>query len=295
MNTRGSQKHLASPRTGTRRRTRAVRAGLAGLIAATLVLEGHAIAAGSSGCGEYSFGFEGTRLLNDGISTSAGPYTISLPAGTYDVTMVSRDHHDLHPGQSEQTQEQWYFKLDSGYVSPPANDIPDDINDMTTVVGAQEIGASTEISVHHLLEGGVNSVEVVCVGFTTVTVAGPVDPEPEPEPDPEPDPDPSVVDPDPDPDPSSVDPEPEPEPEVAAPADPEPEPEAPKAVVDPAPTPEVAAKVETPVAQLANTGPPELVLAFFGAGLFLVGYGIVLLNLEAAGPALAWARNRTRR
>jgi len=44
------------------------------------------VAAGAqNGCGEYSYGFAGTRLLNDGISDSAGPFTIDLPAGTYDV------------------------------------------------------------------------------------------------------------------------------------------------------------------------------------------------------------------
>ena len=57
---------------------------------------------------------------------------------------------------------------------------------------------------------------------------------------------------------------------------------------------EQGAGQQAPVAQLANTGPPELVLAFFGAGLFLVGYGMVLLNLDAAAPALAWARSRGR-
>lgn len=231
------------------------RTGLSGLLAVALVLEGHALAA-STGCGEYSFGFEGTRLLNDGISTSAGSFTIALPAGTYDVTMVSHDAHDEHPGQDDQTQEQFYFTLDSGYTSPPSNDIPNDVNDMTTIVGAQEIGDTTSITVHHLGQGGVNSVDVRCVGFTTVQVAGP-DPEPEPE---------------------VVDPEPEPEPEVAAPAP---------------VTPEVAAKVETPVAQLARTGPPEIVLAFAGLGLFLVGYGVVLMNLDVV-PAFVAARSRRR-
>ena len=252
------------------------RTGLSGLLAVALVLEGHALAA-STGCGEYSFGFEGTRLLNDGISTSAGPFTISLPAGTYDVTMVSHDAHDEHPGQDEQTQEQFYFTLDSGYTSPPSNDIPTEVNDMTTVVGAQEIGASTSITVHHLGQGGINSVDVRCVGFTAVQVAGP-QPEPEPDPDPEPEPEPEVVEPEPEPEPEVVEPEPEPEPEVAAPAP---------------VTPEVAAKVETPVAQLARTGPPQIVLAFAGVGLFLVGYGVVLMNLDVV-PALVAARSRRR-
>ncbi len=232
---------------------RATRGATAFLLAAALVLPGQAASAARPGCGEYSFGFEGTRLLNDGISTSAGPFTISLPAGTYDVTMVSHDAHDDHPGQVEQTQEQWYVELDSGYRSPPTNDIPDDTNDMTTVAGAQQIGASTEISVHHLLEGGVNSVDVVCVGFTTVTVREPEEIIRDVQ---------DVVD--------------------SPPAEPE-------AIV-----PEVRVVVERPPAQLALTGPSELVLAGLGSGLFLLGYGVVLTNVDAAVRAREWARGRSK-
>ena len=50
-------------------------------------------AAATANCGTISFSFEGTRLINDGISHRAGPFAIDLPAGTYDVVMRSSDSH----------------------------------------------------------------------------------------------------------------------------------------------------------------------------------------------------------
>ncbi len=133
-----------------------------------VILFGAASPAGAaSGCGEYSFGFDGTRLLNDGISTTAGPFSINLPEGTYTVTAKSFDDHDAHPGQLEQTQEQWRIHLDSGYVSPPTNDVPESSNYSTTTFTNQTIGASSTITLTHLGQGGVNSVSPLCVGFTS--------------------------------------------------------------------------------------------------------------------------------
>lgn len=145
--------------------------------AAAFVLAGAAVlstatasaAGAAAGCGEYSFGFEGTRLLNDGISDSAGPFAITMPAGTYEITLHSFDDHADHPGQTEQTQEQWYFTLDSGYVSPVSSDIPDESNTaVDSFTGVIKADASA-ITVHHLGEGGINSVAPMCVGFTTVS------------------------------------------------------------------------------------------------------------------------------
>ncbi|MDW3180213.1 MAG: hypothetical protein R8J94_22765 [Acidimicrobiia bacterium] len=149
------------------------------ILAAVLALSGVGLlatastAGASTGCGEYSFGFAGTRLLNDGISETAGPFAIELPAGTYDIRLDSHDAHDEHPGQDEQTQEQWYFSLDSGYSSPASHDVADDQNFSVTEFYGVEIPASTAITVHHLGEGGINSVDVLCVGFTPAKVAVP--------------------------------------------------------------------------------------------------------------------------
>lgn len=145
---------------------------LAGSIVTIVVLLGlfglGATALGAqTSCGEYSFAFPGTRLLNDGINDSAGPFTIELRPGTYDVTMRSHDAHDQHPGQL-QNGEQWYFVLDSGYTSPRTPDIPDDQNTVSLTVPGQRIDASTSIIVRHNGTGSINSVDVVCVGFTSV-------------------------------------------------------------------------------------------------------------------------------
>ena len=147
-------------------------------VVATVLTIGGGSASASTRCGDYSFGFTGTRLLNDGISTSAGPFPITLPAGTYDVTLESFDDHAAHPGQDEQTAEQYYVTLDSGWVSPPSLDIPDAENRATTIHRAQTVPAASAISVHHLGQGGINSLEVLCVGFTPVEVLGETEPAP---------------------------------------------------------------------------------------------------------------------
>ena len=127
-------------------------------------------AGAEGGCGEYSFGFTDTRLINDGISNSAGPFPIDLPAGLYDVKMVGQDDHTTSP-HSDQPGERWYVDLNNGWQSPLTEDLPDDADMMTTDLAAQTIPASTAISVHHAGEGNVNSIEVVCVGFTPVAAA----------------------------------------------------------------------------------------------------------------------------
>ena len=119
-----------------------------------------------SGCGEHSFGFEGTRLLNDGISNTAGPFSIDLPAGIYTVTLLGNDNHDTQVDVGTQPGEQFHVILDSGYVSPNSDDIPDDVNDVTTTFTGQAIEHSTAITVEHAGVPGINSVNPICVGFT---------------------------------------------------------------------------------------------------------------------------------
>jgi len=141
------------------------------VIAGTVLATGPALSAADGGCGEYSYGFTGTRLINDGQNTSAGPFVIDLPAGTYDITLLSNDNHPSATYQTEQTQEQWYFVLDSGYQSPPTNDVPNDRQEIITNLGEVELSAATAITVEHLREGGLNSVNVECVGFTPSAIA----------------------------------------------------------------------------------------------------------------------------
>ena len=164
-------------------------------IAATIIASGVLVGPGTAGasetCGEFSFGFEGTRLLNDGISNSAGPFPIELPAGTYDVTLVAHDSHSTQSSVETQPGEQFTVQLDNGYVSPPSLDIPDDADSTTTVHGSQEIPtAASAISVHHLGVPGINSVDVVCVGFDPIADTTPVEPVSATEPDDSDDPSP---------------------------------------------------------------------------------------------------------
>ena len=125
-------------------------------------------AGAQGGCGEISFSFDGTRLLNDGISNTAGPFPAEIPAGEYTVTLIAADEHDTQVGVASQSGEQYRVVLDSGYISPLSTDIPDDVNSSTTVFNGQQIGESTSISVEHGGADGINSVDVVCVGFDPV-------------------------------------------------------------------------------------------------------------------------------
>ena len=118
----------------------------------------------SDDCGTNSFGFTETRLLNDGVSNAAGPFPADIPAGTYTVTLVSHDDHD--DDSPSQTGEQYHVVLDSGYTSPVSTDIPDSASTMTSTFHGQRINASTTISVVHAGAPGINSVNVLCVGFT---------------------------------------------------------------------------------------------------------------------------------
>ena len=248
-------------------------------------------AGATTACGEYSYGFAGTRLLNDGISNSAGPFPIDLPAGTYTVTLVSHDFHDEQYDVPTQPGEQYVVVLDSGYVSPPSNDIPDDQNEMTTTHTGQVVPASTAITVRHLGVPGINSVDVLCVGFT---------PEPSTEPTTELPPEtvPPAV-------PSETPAAEEPPPAVEAPADEEPtqdisepvsivreppaatptttapstpEPEVRGIVEEPADDVEIAGPVAQP-AQLAITG-PSLSSTLLLIGLSMIALGVGLVSRE---------------
>jgi hypothetical protein len=232
-------------------------------VATTVLLTGTATAGATSQCGDYSFGFAGTRLLNDGISTSAGPFPISLPAGTYDVTLQSHDDHVAHPGQYEQTAEQFYVVLDSGWVSPPSVDIADDATEAITVHQGQVIGESTAISVHHIGLGGVNSVDVVCVGFTPTVPAEVAD---------------EIVDED-APEPAA---EEAPEPATEDPASSLTDPADPLSLMRPVVPAEIEAEVQGHVETaplLALTGPEHsTIIALLGA--VLLGLGSTLVAVE---------------
>jgi hypothetical protein len=164
-------------------RWKLIAASLTVVLLSTILAPALFSAAGAStGCGTYSFGFEGTRLLNDGISDVSGPYPIDLPSGVYTVTLVAHDHHDSQVGVPTQSGEQYVVELDSGYRSPASTDIPDDKILTVTVFTDQHIESSSQVTVRHGGEPGINSVDVVCVGFTPEAIADPVVEQPIPDP-----------------------------------------------------------------------------------------------------------------
>ena len=235
-------------------------------------------------CGELSFGFGGTRLLNDGISTSAGPFPADIPAGTYTVTLISHDNHTTQVDGETQPGEQFQVVLDSGYTSAPSLDIPDDVDTVTTVLTGQQINDASAISVQHGGVPGINSVDVVCVGFT---LEQPEEPAAVPDPTPEP-----VVVPDPTPEPgpsTEVDPTIEfvDDPEaVVIPKLPTVDIGEPASVTnEPAePTTDVASVQTTNdnVPILAITGPSTRTITFVVSAMLLIVVGAVLVRRERA-------------
>jgi len=233
------------------------------LVLGTIVAPALSSRAGAtSGCGTYSYGFEGTRLINDGISNVSGPYEIELPAGIYTVTLVAHDHHDTQVGVPSQPGEQYVIELDSGYTSPRSDDIPDDLIMTVSDFQGQRLEASSEITVRHGGVPGVNSVDVVCVGFTLEAAA-----------------DPSIEDPTRDTPGVEVPPI---EPPVQDISDPltivrEPQATPPASIV-----PEVKGTIEVPpiTPQLAITGPGDHVELLVVAGAILTFLGALLVRRE---------------
>lgn len=138
---------------------------IGGLLALVVALLAGMPAASAQDCPGVSISFDHFQLLNDDYRSTAGPFAIELPAGDYDVTMVSFDAHDTHD-QPTQLNEQWYFKTDSGYTSGLTIDIPLESNGTTTVLAKQAIGATTAVTLHHAGIDNVNSVSPVCIGFS---------------------------------------------------------------------------------------------------------------------------------
>lgn len=258
-------------KTLTMRSTRTPAVFVAAVLMAVMLIPSLFSPAGAAdGCGQYSFGFTGTRLLNDGISDVAGPFPIELPAGTYTVTLVAHDHHDTQVDVPTQPGEQYVVVLDSGYTSGPSTDIADDETITTTVFVNQVIEASSAITVRHLGVPGINSVDVVCVGFTpepTIAPSNPLDP-----------PTDVVVDP---PvqdigDPATVVREP---PSVTTPSDASGDTDPVPATGDPV-VPEVKGVVVAPAAQLAITGPRNHATSMILLGVLMVSVGAILVRRE---------------
>ncbi len=206
---------------------------------------------------QFCWGFTDTRLMNDGISTSAGPFPIHLPPGVYDVMIQTHDNHPSPTYQVEQTEEQVYLVLDSNWTSGFTNDIPADQEWMTTTFSGVTLQETKAMTVVHRQFGVINSLNVIKVCFT---YRGPI-----------PAPPPAV-------EPAAPEVE---EPVIAPPVAPEPPAPAPA----PAPAPEpvepeqpVAVQVEG-VTELALTGASRSqTLAITGVGMVLLGLALTIID-----------------
>ena len=129
---------------------------------------------------EFSVGFDASVVLIDPTTTTAGPFAVNVPAGTYDIIVSTW----LGPEDiAAQTMEQWFFTTDSGYQSPLTNDFSPELLQNQEFQG-QTIGATTSVTLHHKAPGmtSANSVHPLCIGFrtveapeTTTTTAAPVE------------------------------------------------------------------------------------------------------------------------
>ena len=260
----------ARPNTG-----RKWRGALAVLIGMSLLLIGWAPAGAAGDTPEigkqYCWGFTSTRLINDGISTSAGPFPIYLPAGIYDIEVQTHDNHPSPDYQPLQTEEQVYLVLDSGYTSPFTNDVPSDAEWMTTTFEDVQLGETKALTVKHRLYGtSPNSVNIIKVCFTLVGYIAP----------------PAAVEPD-------VD-EPVIQPPPVAPTTPDvpaapaaPDVPAAPAAPEPAPAaPAVTTQVEG-VTELALTGTSRSqTLAITGIGMVLLGIALTLIDRRQTASVL---------
>jgi hypothetical protein len=121
-------------------------------------------------------------LLNTRAGFSPGDATISLaapiPAGDYELTMVSYDEHSSKLiDQSDQIHEQWFLQLldTQGAVvfeSDISPDLPDDQDWLTFTTGGRITGEAVTMRVVHAeLDTNVNSIIAHCAGFTLIPPA----------------------------------------------------------------------------------------------------------------------------
>lgn len=116
---------------------------------------------------DHTVVFDESVVLIAPSPNMSGPYTVDIPAGTYDITVSSwlglEDYVD-------HTDEQWYFSTNSGYTSPLSTDSSPELitNDLFS---NQTVGATTSITLHHKSPSSAqpNSVHPLCIGFKTVS------------------------------------------------------------------------------------------------------------------------------
>lgn len=104
------------------------------------------------------------------MQAQAGPVNVSLPAGTYRVTLVSSDDHTARP-HGEQPHEQWYLIFQSNgetvATSSSINDLPSNKDWLVEVVDSELVVPQdvTSLVAYHTVfpdESNPNSITPIC-------------------------------------------------------------------------------------------------------------------------------------
>lgn len=116
---------------------------------------------------DYSIAFPADLALIAPSPTTGGPFSVSVPAGTYDIVVWSWLGLEDYPTHVD---ERWYFTTDSGYTSPLTTDSSPELV-TADQFSNQTLGATSSITVHHSAPGSAeaNSVHPLCIGFRTVS------------------------------------------------------------------------------------------------------------------------------
>jgi hypothetical protein len=110
---------------------------------------------------------------------SFGPLPVNIPAGTYDITLVSFDDHVESPEEVAQKEESWFLQAynaqgDAVFESNPISDLPEAQNTLEELVqtGGQITQDIPGVSARHLLDVGASEtaegITPVCAAFDRV-------------------------------------------------------------------------------------------------------------------------------
>jgi hypothetical protein len=115
---------------------------------------------------DHSIAFGEEVHLQAPSPSTQGPFSISVPAGTYDITVSSWLGFEDYP---DHTMEQWYFSTDSGYTSPLSTDSSPELI-VNNLYSSQTLPATTSITLHHRSPSSAqpNSIHPLCIGFRAV-------------------------------------------------------------------------------------------------------------------------------
>ena len=115
---------------------------------------------------DHSIAFGEEVTLIAPTPSTQGPFNISIPAGTYDITVSSWLGFEDYP---DHTMEQWYFSTNSGYTSPLTTDSSPELT-VNDLFSSQTVPETTSITVHHRSPSSAqpNSIHPLCIGFRAV-------------------------------------------------------------------------------------------------------------------------------